>query len=247
MRYAIISDIHGNLDALEAVLDDIEKQGVDRIVHLGDIINYGPQPAECVEKIISLGIEGVIGNHEVALIDRLQANSFNRYAYDSIFVTRNLLSDEHLQYLESLPRNIAIDGVLLVHGTPPDSVDRYISHYDFDSRIFGLDEIMLKMEQRVAFVGHTHLLGIYTGGEEFIKKPGYDETVALDRDRTHIINVGSVGQPRDHNPCARYVIFDEDEMTVDARYVAYPVTITVEKIVKSDFLDFNGERLISGM
>jgi predicted phosphodiesterase len=247
MRYALISDIHGNLEALEAVLEDIVNRQVDRVLHLGDLINYGPEPDRCVDRIVDLGINGVAGNHELALADRMSANMLNATAADSLSVTARMLENHHLDYLKELPLSMEYDGFLLVHGVPPDSVEEYISHHDYDSRIYGLDEVFMKMDRAIAFVGHTHLLGVYSRDEEFKKKLNYGEVLSLDNDSAHIVNVGSVGQPRDGNPDARYVIFDSGRMTVEAGFVSYPVTTTVEKIFRSGLPDINGERLLRGM
>ncbi|MBD3180284.1 MAG: metallophosphoesterase [Candidatus Latescibacteria bacterium] len=246
MRYAILSDIHANIEALEAVLEDMRSLRIDRLLHLGDIINYGPDPAHCLERVIELGIDGVTGNHERALLSRASAGNLNITAYDSLSATREMLAEEQLDHLANLPVTRVVDGMLLVHGCPPDSVSEYISHHDYRSRIYGLDEVFMKMEQSIAFVGHTHLLGLYTQDEEFKTDLHYGERLKLDQDLIHIVNVGSVGQPRDGNTHARYVIYDSAGMSIEPRYVSYPVTITVEKIYRSEMPDLNGERLISG-
>jgi diadenosine tetraphosphatase ApaH/serine/threonine PP2A family protein phosphatase len=125
-------------------------------------------------------------------------------------------------------------------------VDEYISHHDYSFRIYGLDEVFMKMDQHIAFVGHTHLLALYSKDENFKKDLHYGERVKLDRYGIHIVNVGSVGQPRDGNTHARYVIYDGGKMVIEPRFVSYPVTITVEKIFRSELPDYNGERLLEG-
>ena len=240
MRIAIISDIHGNYEALFSVHKDIEKSEVDKIICLGDFIGYGPQPEEVSQFLIENNIPCVLGNHENGIIHRDALINFTEDAMISIEITRNLISDKTLQYIADLPTNIIIDDMLFVHGAPPDSINTYFDRLSDDE----LNEIFDDLEQRFAFIGHTHdpLCCHYDGNAiDFIMlRQGINQ---MDSKVKNIINVGSVGQPRDGNSDAKYVIFDDTEFTVDLRFVKYNIDKTADLLAKKNFPKYNAERL----
>lgn len=240
MKIAIISDIHGNYEALLSVNEDIQKAEVDKIICLGDFIGYGPQPEEVAQFLIQNDIPCVLGNHENTIINPDTLINFSTDAMLSIEITRNLISDKTIQYISNLPTNLVIDDMLFVHGAPPDSIKEYIIRLSNDELI----EIFDNLEQQFAFIGHTHdpLCCFYDGNTIDFKmiRQGINQ---MDSKVKKIINVGSVGQPRDGNSDAKYVIFDNTEFTVDLRFVKYDIDRTAELLVKKNFPQNNADRL----
>jgi diadenosine tetraphosphatase ApaH/serine/threonine PP2A family protein phosphatase len=181
-----------------------------------------------------------MGNHEKAILDRETLAGFNADAMLSIELTRGLISKETLEYIANLPANLIMDDMLFVHGAPPDRVNTYIYTLS-DEHLLQLFE---DLEQQFTFIGHTHdpVYFCYDGKTFELKMlhPGVNQ---IDSDMKHIINVGSVGQPRDGNSDAKYVIFDDAEFTVSLRYVKYDIDRTAELIEKKGFPKYNAERL----
>lgn len=240
MKIAIISDIHGNDEALLSVHEDIKQAKVDKIICLGDFIGYGPHPEEVAQFLMENDIPCVMGNHENAIINPATLISFSSDAMLSIEITGNLISDETVEYISNLPVNLIIDDMLFVHGVPPDSFRDYIVWLSDDE----LKAIFENLEQQFAFIGHTHdPLCCYYDGKTVdfqVLRRGINQ---LDSKVKNIINVGSVGQPRDGNSDAKYVIFDDVEFTVDLRFVKYDIDKTAELLAKKNFPKYNAERL----
>ncbi|BBO79712.1 metallophosphatase family protein [Desulfosarcina ovata subsp. sediminis] len=240
MKMAIISDIHGNYEALLSVTEDIKKSEVDKIICLGDFIGYGPQPEEVAQYLIENDIPCVLGNHENAIMNKEALANFNVDAMISIEITRKLISDKTLEFMSKLPANLIIENMLFVHGTPPDSINTYLNRLSDDE----LSDIFNNMEQQIAFIGHTHdPLYCCFDGEVCDFKMLYPGINQIDPSMKHIINVGSVGQPRDGNSDAKYVIFDDAEFTVYLRYVKYDIDKTAKLIQERNFPKYNADRL----
>jgi diadenosine tetraphosphatase ApaH/serine/threonine PP2A family protein phosphatase len=225
---------------LLSVHEDILNTKVDKIICLGDFIGYGPQPEEVAQFLIKNDIPCVLGNHENAIINPGTLINFSSDAMLSIEITRNLISDKIIQYISNLPTNLIIDDMRFVHGAPPDSFRDYIIWLSDDK----LREIFENLEQRIAFVGHTHdpLYCFYDGNAIDFKilRQGINQ---IDLKVKNIINVGSVGQPRDGNSDAKYVIFADTDFTVDLRYVQYDIDKTADLLTKRNFPKYNAERL----
>ena len=240
MKIAVISDIHGNYEALLSVQKDIQQADVDKIVCLGDFVGYGPQPEEVAQYLMRNDIPCVLGNHENAIINPATLIRFNSDAMISIEITRELISDKTVRYISNLPTSLIIDDMLFVHGVPPDSIKDYIIWLSDNE----LREVFEHLEQRIAFIGHTHvpLCCCYDGIRIDFKtlRQGMNP---MDSDAKNIINVGSVGQPRDGNSDAKYVVFDHAEHTVDLRYVKYDIDKTADLLTKKNFPKFNAHRL----
>jgi predicted phosphodiesterase len=248
VKCAILSDIHGNLEALEAVLSDIRGQNVERVYCLGDIVGYGPNPRECVDLAMDFDV-CVLGNHDQgALFD---PEGFSSGAERAIFWTReqfeNATDDvegnkRRWDFLCVLPRQVHENGYVFVHGSPRNPLNEYVFPEDVYNprklgRIFGLIPT-------ACFQGHTHVPGVFTEDCRFLYPAEIGSRYALAGHRA-LVNVGSVGQPRDGNPLASYVIL-EDEM-VYFRRVSYPIEQTLEKIYAIPELDnFLGDRLREG-
>lgn len=236
MRYAIISDIHGNLEALKSVLKSIKRQEVDEILCLGDIVGYGSNPNECVDRIRKMGLKTVVGNHDYVNIDESWLEDFNPNAQAAARWTKKVLKRENLQYLTFLPFTIRLTDILLVHGSP---VEPRGFHYIFD--VFKALNEFRGFKERVCFVGHSHSpINFSSDGNVF--KGGFQ----LQKGQRYIINVGSVGQPRDDNPLACYGVFDTNLLTFYLVRVEYKIRKTAKKIKKAGLPVFLAERLFSG-
>lgn len=250
MKTAIVSDIHGNLAALEAVLEDIDQIGVDRIVSLGDVIGYGPNPNECLDQV--MGFEfSILGNHDSSAL--FDPEGFNVTAERAIFWTREQLesaTDGHeaahrrMEYLCKMPRAVEEEGVVFVHGSPRGPTNEYVFPEDVQNPK-KMDKLF-SLFSRLCFQGHTHVPGVFSADHRFSRPSELGERFSLVEDQqSYMINVGSVGQPRDGDSRSCYVIFDEESITF--RRVEYDIEKTV-KLIESiaELDDFLGHRLREG-
>jgi len=227
MRLAVISDIHSNLEAFQAVLEDIAKHAIDEVISLGDNIGYGPEPEAIIVTLKRHSISSVLGNHELALLDETYLETFNPYARKALIINKKKLSDPAKHYISTWPTCLVRHGCRLVHGTPPDSVASYF----FNEPDKKLIQIMGRLKERLTFVGHTHQLGIYELDQGKLTHHRFLEfSVSLAKSRRYIINTGSVGQPRDGYNQAKYVIWDSACNTVAPRLVPYDFHSTAKKI-----------------
>jgi diadenosine tetraphosphatase ApaH/serine/threonine PP2A family protein phosphatase len=244
---AILSDVHGNLEALEAVLHDVADHGADEIYCLGDVVGYGPSPLECLE--ISLGWTVVLlGNHDQGVL--FDPDGFGVTAERAIFWHRTVLEaarrDDLWEFLAVRPRSHVGNEGLFVHGSPRSSLDEYVFPEDV-----GNERKMVQIGRlidHVCFNGHTHVPGVFVEEEvgrwTFHAPAEINHLWRLDRRKT-IVNVGSVGQPRDGDWRACYVLLDGNEITF--RRVPYDVDTTVRKIYAiPELADFLGDRLREG-
>jgi len=247
VKRAIISDIHSNLEALEAVLQDIEDQGITEIYSLGDIVGYGPNPIECIELIRGRAAICLLGNHDQASL--FDPEGFNNSAERAIFWTRDQLenqrfpgANERWDFLNSLPRIHREDDILFVHGSPRNPLNEYVFQDDiYNER--RMDRLFSAIP-KYSFQGHTHVPGIFTEDKEFYAPDELNMRYALG-DKKVMINVGSVGQPRDRDPRACYVVLEGNMLTY--RRVEYPFEKTIEKITPIPELDnYLGQRLRDG-
>ena len=232
MKTAILSDIHGNLEALEAVLSDLEDYRPERIICLGDLIGYGPDPEAVINKVIEREITCVLGNHEAALSSETALDWLNFLARENNIATKELLSEKNLDFCAALPRSLGLGGARFVHGCPPDSILKYL-YLLRDEDITGLVETL---PEKRFFVGHTHDLQLITVSHEGLSRTKLAEgTLQLDDDNSYFINVGSVGHPRDGNGKAKYVLWDSRRESLLVRGVPYPAQKTAEKIIARGF------------
>ena len=239
MRYAIISDIHANLEAFLAVLGEIDRSGADRIICLGDIVGYGANPNECVDIIKDRQILSLIGNHDKAACGLTEPVDFNTAARHAALWTRGELTRANREYLRGLPEEGLVDGFMIVHGAPSDP-DRYIlSEYDAE------EEFPLMGENRLCFFGHTHVSVLYSLSGEEEAEVSREERVRLREGTRYLVNPGSVGQPRDRDPRAAFLIFD-DRGDIQFRRVGYPIEAAQRKIIESGLDRFLAERLSLG-
>ncbi len=245
---ALISDIHSNLEALQAVLADIAQHSVEAIYCLGDVIGYGPNPRECLDRIMECDIV-LLGNHDQAVL--FDPMNFNPVAERATMWTRSQLdrplptraaADSRWEYLSERPMKHREGDILLVHGSPRNPLNEYI----FPEDIYHETKMRSIFAQvpRYQFQGHTHIPGIFTESLEFFSPDEIEYEYQLDGRKT-LCNVGSVGQPRDTDNRACYVLLDGN--TIRFRRVEYDLETTIAKIREIDELDnFLGERLRGG-
>ncbi|MFQ5823971.1 MAG: metallophosphoesterase family protein [bacterium] len=241
MRYAIISDIHGNLEALQKVLAEIDKKQVDEILCLGDIVGYGPNPNECVNIIREIAKVTLAGNHDYAPLGKLDVSYFNPWARSAIHWTADELTQSSRDFLLSLPLKIERDGLTIVHSTPYNPEEwNYIITIGDAVRNFP------EFSDKVCFVGHSHVPIIMSENENVDYHVVRENPLKLKRSTRYIINVGSVGQPRDLNPKAAYAIYDNSKKVYELFRVEYDIAETQRKIRITSLPEFLAERLEKG-
>jgi diadenosine tetraphosphatase ApaH/serine/threonine PP2A family protein phosphatase len=228
MRFAILADIHANLTALKAVLDDVAKQGkVDEIWCLGDIVGYGPEPGECISLMKKLNAVCVAGNHDHGAIGQIDLNYFNPTAAEALEWTAQKMHPLDVRYLEELPKTIEKGDFLLVHGSPSSPLFEYIISTGSAERNFA-------SFTRYCLVGHTHLPMVFRDEGRTITSRALLPVagVALGEEKV-IINPGAVGQPRDGDPRASYGIYDSEDGFFRLYRVPYDIRATQDKMVQA--------------
>jgi diadenosine tetraphosphatase ApaH/serine/threonine PP2A family protein phosphatase len=235
MRRAIISDIHGNLLALRATLADCRTQRLDDIVGLGDICGYGPDPVECIDIVRAACKWSLCGNHDAALFMSV-AVGFNKYAKAAIDWQRTVLEPRWYSFaakrnrwnwLANQPAMRKEGSTLYVHASPRDPIYEYVEEADFADIGFGYSQKAIEIFENIeslSFCGHSHKPGVVTDEFHWIKPAELENmTFKLPSDHKTLVNIGSVGQPRDNNPNACYVVLDTDASTVEFRRVPYDI------------------------
>lgn len=241
MRYGIFADIHSNLEALERVLGAYKNESIDQYLCLGDVVGYAANPQECVEKVKPLAGVTIAGNHDWAAVDSFSVDYFNPLAREAIFWTRPNLDDKSRCFLKSLKLIYKNEDLTLVHG----SLDNP-SGFNYMTDSYTARETIGLLETNICFIGHTHVAGIFTqdkDGRLFYREDNYVEITVGNK---YIINVGSVGQPRDGNPAAAYCIYDTKKKEVRIKRIDYDIETAREKIVNAGLPEFLGQRLFSG-
>jgi len=241
MKIAVLSDIHGNMDAFEQVLADIDDRGVASVLSLGDNIGYGAEPERVVQALKTHGIPSVIGNHELAANKPGFLGWFNPAARTSLTMTFRMLSAESIAFIAGLPDYRVIHGGRLVHGFPPDSP----TLYRFQVPPKRQQKTLRELPERICFVGHTHVLDLVSHDGSRLADVAFQEGInRLDPALQYLVNIGSVGQPRDGDPRAKYVIWDPSESTLDIRCVAYDVEAAAAKIIAAGMPAEHAHRLL---
>lgn len=245
MRYAIVSDIHANLEALEVVLADVTARKPDGVVCLGDFVGYGPDPVACVERMRGGVLQAaVMGNHDLAAVETEDALAakFNPLAYEAILWTRQQLTGAVRGFLAELPQQVRPDGLLCVHGSVRDPIEEYILDVETARASFGAAEFS------ICLVGHTHIPTVFEeAGTSVIGEPLLpDRPLLLRPDRRYIINAGSVGQPRDGDPRAAYLWLDLVAHQATLVRLEYPIARTQEKMMTAGLPPMLAERLAYG-
>ncbi len=239
MKIAIISDVHANLAALDVVLASIEAEGVDRIICGGDLVGYNAEPREVVAKIRELDIPCVIGNHDAAVVGATDPENFNAPARAAVEWTAQQLDDDSLEYLRGLPYITRIESFTMVHGTlhKPEQWGYIFSAYE-------AEEHFQHQRDTVCFIGHSHIPGVFIAGDMITVSRS--SRVRIQAGHRYVVNVGSVGQPRDNNPAASYAIYDMIENTIHFKRVPYNVQATQQKILDAGLPNVLAMRLALG-
>lgn len=252
MRTAIISDIHANLEALTVVLDDISSSHVDRILCLGDVLGYGPNPVECVDLIAERCEWSLMGNHDFGVL--YEPTNFNLAAEQAAYWTRSCFEAEsdrakaarRWEFLGRLRVRVTFGDFLCVHGTPRRPVNEYLFPEDALNSPVKMQQIFERVD-RFCLVGHTHVPGVFTDEPDFYPPDDLDGVYRFNPDEKAIINPGSVGQPRDLDPRSSYAILDDEKSEVEFRRLPYDIDTVVDKIrAVPELTDWLGERLREG-
>ncbi len=233
MKYAMISDIHSNLEALQKAFEIIDNEKIDEVICLGDIVGYGANPNECVDLVRSRCSTIILGNHDAAVLNPLQSNDFNPIASKALQWTSEHFTDASRALLFSLPMVERKGDILFVHSSPssPELWDYIFDTEDAASAIQNFD-------QRICFIGHTHIPGIFSRN---------GRVKSITREERFLINVGSIGQPRDRNPMLAFGIFDSSTWEYRLVRSEYDIQQAAEKIYKAGLPQELGVRLMFGM
>ncbi|MDY7033774.1 MAG: metallophosphoesterase family protein [Thermodesulfobacteriota bacterium] len=228
MKWAVLSDIHGNLEAFKAVLDRLSKEDVDKVAFLGDVVGYGADPAKCTDLVNERTDITVAGNHDYGSVGLADTSCFNTVAKAAIEWTREQLSGDHLIFLSKLPLNSVEDDLHFVHSTPYNPQD-----WDY---LFSWSDVIRgfhSFRNRICFIGHSHTPAIFIKDREGRVYSSKDFSIRLEEGFQYIINVGSVGQPRDGNPDAAFGIYDINEMKFTLNRIPYDVETAQRKIIEA--------------
>jgi len=245
VRYAILSDVHANLEALTAVLADADAEGASAILGLGDLVGYGADPGPCVDLLAARGATLVAGNHEWGAAGLIDVDWFNPAARAAILWTRDRIAPDAGQYLGALPLARTMEDAHLVHASPrhPEEWD-YLTSAEDGFAVFG------DFDTRLCFIGHSHRPGVWSmgsgGPDHATAFRAWPLRIRLEDGRRYIVNVGSVGQPRDRDARAAYALWDVDRREVEIRRVAYDHRAAAAKILAAGLPRLLADRLARG-
>jgi len=241
MRTLVISDIHSNSDALKAVISDAVV--FDRVWCLGDVVGYGPDPNECIQILKSLPrLVCILGNHDAAVMGFIELSAFNNEASAAIMIQERMLSQESREFLELLEVQRVEDGITLAHGSPRNPIWEYVMNARTAKENFSA------FDTQVCLIGHSHIPVIFI--DDHSKHPGILLPSSVDMWRSEkrfLLNPGSVGQPRDRNPLASYVIWDDEEEIYSYHRVAYDFRPVQERILSLGIPSRHAYRLAEGI
>jgi len=244
MRYGVLGDIHSNLSALQAVLLRMERDGVDQVLSVGDVIGYGAAPRQCIELLRSCNAVVVKGNHDAASVGEIDLLYFNNYAREAVRWTQSVLTEEDLRWLSELPYVVDLPNASVGHGTyhRPELFDYIQSTTDADP---SLDA----MPGQVCFVGHTHVPVTLLRLDEDPLLTAYtvEDEIDLGEIRRALVNVGSVGQPRDEDCRAAYALYDTEKEYIWIKRVDYDIEREISRILSAGLPSVLAERLRLGI
>lgn len=241
MRILVISDIHSNLTALESVLSHSGE--IDAVCCLGDIVGYGPEPNECIQRVRSLpNLTCILGNHDAAVLKQIDSSAFNHEARQVIHWTQEKISEENLDFLRNLPERAFHDEVTLAHGSPRQPVWEYLLDTHNATISFAY------FETPFCFVGHTHLPVLYqlAEGDSHVRLKIPEPNTSITLNPRAIINPGSVGQPRDRDARASFAIFDPAAKSWEYNRIPYDIPQVQERMQAAGLPDRHIQRLSSG-
>ncbi len=241
MKWAVLSDVHSNLEAFQAVLADLRARGAERIAFIGDIVGYGADPNPCVEILREATDMAVAGNHDHGAVGLTDISYFNQSARAAVLWTGRKLSPAARTFLRELPLTRQNGGMMFVHSSPfiPGEWNYILTYPDAETAFQA-------MRGEVAFVGHSHRPEILIEGENGKVSVLRQQEVTLEAGLRYIINVGSVGQPRDGNPDGAYGFYDDETKRYALRRVPYDVQTTMKKIIRAGLPAMLAHRLSEG-
>ena len=239
MKYAIISDIHANLEAFQVVLEDAQNQKVTHYACIGDVVGYNANPKECLDIVRKMNIPCVKGNHDEYCSTDDALEGFNPAAAEAVHWTREQLSDEERKWLFDLKYTKTVANFTLVHATL-DAPERW--GYVFDKLAAAAS--FPYQNTQVCFFGHTHVPVAFM--RDTVVRGGTYSKFKIDPAKKYFINVGAIGQPRDNNPKAAYVVYDMDEGTIELRRLEYDIPAAQKKILDAGLPERLAERLALG-
>lgn len=240
-RVGVFSDIHGNLQALERVLSELENLDVDFMVCCGDVVGYGANPNQCIDVLRDRKIPTIAGNHDHAALSRIDITYFNEVAKRAITWTRQAMTPQNEQFLREMPLTIEASDMLFVHSSPrnPDAWNYVITMGD-------ARQSFQHYGQRVCFIGHSHTPFIVENHEGNLACPAVP-AIQIKEGRRYLVNVGSVGQPRDRNPDACFAVYDREAGIIEIRRVEYDLAKAQEEIRANGLPIELAERLAYGL
>ncbi len=240
MKYAIISDVHANIDALLPVLEKIEAIGADRIVCLGDVVGYNATPNECADILRERDIPTILGNHDAVACGVEEPWGFNPVALAAAMWTRENLSEDNLEWIRGLPDALNFGGFVGVHGAPKNHNTYLFTWEDVLPHLYFLEE----QNANVCMIGHTHTPGIFSA--DGVYSVDDDFCFNLGQEKSFFVNPGSVGQPRDNDPRAAFGVLDAETNVYEQVRVTYPVEKAAKKVVEAGLPQFLADRLALG-
>ncbi len=244
MQIAFISDIHGNLDALDAVLRDIDMIGVETVVCLGDIVGYGPEPGECAREVLKRGLVSVMGNHEAMLfmLSSDQLKELDPRIGTPLLMARDQLAPEEMSALRDMPIAAEMEDMVAVHSSMHDPPAFHYLFEKSDAR-----KHFESQTSGICFHGHTHVPAVWVKAGRMVHcLRASTQPVVLNGEALYAVNVGSVGQPRDGIPLASYAIYDVKRKTLLHRRVAYDLQAAIQRYREAGLPEDNFLRLLSG-
>jgi predicted phosphodiesterase len=248
MRVAVLGDVHSNREALEAVISDAKAEGAERFLQVGDIVGYGPDPADCIDRLREVEADVCLGNHDAATVRLLSLDAFNPFAKMALEWTMFELKRPHRDLLQKLPLQVGFPELdaTLVHGSlhKPET-------FDYVRSLASAAHSLEVQETQVCFVGHSHQPCLFTmddrGSVEHLSAFKREGNHTLQPDERTLVNVGSVGQPRDEDPRAAYVIYDTQEKSVRLLRVDYDIRVVQERIRQKGLPNVLADRLSYGL
>ena len=241
MRWAMISDIHANLQALESVLSKANEVGWDRMICLGDIVGYGADPSKCMDLVTARCDAVIMGNHDAAAVGLADTSKFNPAARRATEWTAAALSREHRRFIGGLPYQVVFEGFEIVHSTPDDPPAWHYLMTEFDAAA-----LYDSFETGMLFYGHTHVPALFARKVDGIVESLEPESFSTRTDCSYIVNVGSVGQPRDGDPRASFAVFDTGEGRVEFYRVDYDIPLAQKRIIDAGLPEILATRLSHG-
>jgi diadenosine tetraphosphatase ApaH/serine/threonine PP2A family protein phosphatase len=240
MKYIILSDIHSNLQALEAVVGSFPFNDGYRVISGGDVVGYGADPVKCVDMVLSLEAKNVMGNHDAGVVGKTDISFFNSYASAAVYWTMEHIDSAVRRYLEDLPYVLEEESFVVAHGTLHEPEE-------FIYMMTGADAMHTfeVLKKRICFVGHSHVPGVFKLKEGSISQVS-GRKISLEEGAQYIVNAGSVGQPRDGDPRACYCIYDADKGYIEFRRVEYDIDAAAKSIIEAGLPGLLAERLFAG-